>query len=202
MIKYMQTNILDMIEYAGEDNCKNILSTFVCPINPDVEDFISNKAIQFAKQKIAISYLVFVEYKNKKHLAGYYTLANKFICVNNSSLSNSMKRKISKFSQYDPSSDRFMMPMPLIAQLGKNFNKSLPIKIIGSDLLDMALQRVLEIEHLIGGKTVYIECNNEPNLFKFYSTANFFEFDKRIRNTNTSKDTDNILIQMLRYFNH
>lgn len=33
MIKYMQTNILDMIEYAGEDNCKNILSTFVCPIN-------------------------------------------------------------------------------------------------------------------------------------------------------------------------
>ena len=37
MINYMQTNILDMLEYVGEDNCKNILSTFVCPLNSDVE---------------------------------------------------------------------------------------------------------------------------------------------------------------------
>ena len=52
MINYMQTNILDMIEYVGEDNCQKILSAFVCPLNPDVEDFIQTKAIQFAKQKI------------------------------------------------------------------------------------------------------------------------------------------------------
>ena len=31
------------------------------------------------------------------------------------------------------------------------------MKIAGADLLEMALERVLEIEHLIGGKTVYIE---------------------------------------------
>ena len=33
MINYMQTNILDMLEYVGEDNCKNSLSSFVCPVN-------------------------------------------------------------------------------------------------------------------------------------------------------------------------
>ena len=28
MINYMQTNILDMLEFVGEDNCKKILSSF------------------------------------------------------------------------------------------------------------------------------------------------------------------------------
>lgn len=202
MINYMQTNILDMLEYIGEDNCQKILSTFVCPLNPDVEDFIHAKAIPFAKQKIAISYLVFTEQNNQRYFVGYYTLANKFICVNNSSLSRTMQKKISKFSQYDPASDRFLVSMPLIAQLGKNFNTTLPIQMAGADLLEMALERVLEVEHLIGGKTVYIECNNQPKLFDFYSATGFFPFDERIRQTDDPNDNDNVLIQMLKYFNH
>lgn len=28
MTNYMQTNVLDMLEYVGEDNCQKILSTF------------------------------------------------------------------------------------------------------------------------------------------------------------------------------
>lgn len=92
--------------------------------------------------------------------------------------------------------------MPLIAQLGKNFSPALPFKMAGADLLEMALERVLEIEHLIGGKTVYIECNNQPNLFDYYSAAGFFQFDIRIRQTDDPNDTDHVLIQMLKYFNH
>ena len=202
MINYMQTNILDMLEYVGEDNCKNILSTFVCPLNPDVEDFIHTKAIEFAKQKIAISYLVFAEQDNHKYFVGYYTLANKFVCVNSSSLSKTMQKKIGKFSQYDQSSDRFMVPMPLIAQLGKNFNDTLPTQMAGADLLEMAMERVLEVEHLVGGKTVYIECNNQPKLFDFYSSTGFFPFDERTRQTDDPNDKDTVLVQMLKYFNH
>ena len=87
MINYMQTNILDMLEYVGEDNCKKILSSFICPLNLDVEDFIHTKAIEFAKQRIAVSYLVFAEQEGHTYFVGYYTLANKFVCVNSSSLS-------------------------------------------------------------------------------------------------------------------
>lgn len=61
MINYIPINILDMLEYVGEDSCQHILSSFVCPLNPDVEDFIHTKAILFAKQRIAVSYLVFAE---------------------------------------------------------------------------------------------------------------------------------------------
>lgn len=202
MINYVQMNILDMLATIGENTCQSILSSFVCPLNPDVEDFIHTKAIPFAKQRIAISYLVFAEQNGQNYFMGYYTLANKFVCVNSSALSKTMQKKIAKFSQYDPASERFMVSMPLIAQLGKNFNPALPIKMAGSDLLEMALERVLEIEHLIGGKTVYIECNNQPKLFDFYSATGFIPFDERIRQTDDVDDNDRVLVQMLKYFNH
>lgn len=202
MMNYIQANVLDILENVGEDNCQKILSSFICPLNLDVEDFIRTKAIPFAKQKIAISYLIFVEQDNQKYFVGYYTLANKFVCVNSSSLSKTMQKKINKFSQYDPESHRFMISMPLIAQLGKNFSTTLPVKMPGTDLLEMALERVLEIEHLIGGKTAYIECNNHPKLFDFYSTTGFFPFDERVRQISEPNNADDVLVQMLKYFNH
>lgn len=67
---------------------------------------------------------------------------------------------------------------------------------------EMALERVLEVEHLAGGKTVYIECNNQPKLFDFYSSTGFFPFNKRTRQTDDANDTNTVLIQMLKYFNN
>ena len=131
---------------------------------------------------------------------GTYTLANKFVSIAGAHLSKTLQKKIAKFSQYDDSLGRFMVSMPLIAQLGRNFNPNLPLSIAGSDLLSMALQRVLDVEYLIGGKTVYIECSNQPKLFDFYSAAGFLAFDKRAKQG--SVDEDDVLVQMLKYFNH
>lgn len=58
MTDIRQTNILDMIELYGEEKCSKILSSFMCPLNQDVEDYLHNKAIPFAKQKVAITYIV------------------------------------------------------------------------------------------------------------------------------------------------
>lgn len=201
MIQHIkQINILDMMKMYGEDSCKTVLSTFMCPLNLDVEDFIHNKAVEFARQRIAITFLVFKETETNSAFVGYYTLANKFVSIASAHLSKTLQKKISKFSQYDDSLERFMVSMPLIAQLGRNFNSDLPFSIAGADLLFMALQRVLDVEYLIGGKTVYIECNNQPKLFDFYSASGFFAFDKR--NKQGSVDENDVLIQMLKYFNH
>ncbi|MCM1146140.1 MAG: N-acetyltransferase [Lachnoclostridium sp.] len=189
-----------MMKAYGENSCKEVLSTFMCPLNLDVEDFIHNKAIPFARQRIAVTFLVFKQAENGSAFVGYYTLANKFVSIAGAHLSKTLQKKIAKFSQYDDSLDRFMVSMPLIAQLGKNFNPNLPFGISGEDLLSMALQRVVDIEYLIGGKTVYIECNNQPKLFDFYATAGFFVFDKR--NKQGSTDEKDVLVQMLKYFNH
>ncbi|MDE6635739.1 MAG: N-acetyltransferase [Lachnospiraceae bacterium] len=195
-----QINILDMLDMYGEDSCKEILSTFICPLNIDVADFIHNKAIEFAKQRIAITFLVFRETEKGNVLTGYYTLANKFVAVSADMLSKTLKKRITKFSQYDAVLDRYLISMPLIAQLGKNYsNTAKEYPISGSDLLDLACQNIKKVQHIIGGKTTYIECASNLKLCEFYSTHDFVPFGKRERENNELADNP-VLVQMLRYF--
>lgn len=178
-MKCFQINILDLISQVGEDVCKDILSSFYCPLNKDIENFIKEKAISFAKQQIAITYLVFKKESYDLTFVGYYTLTNKSIFINKDALSNSIARKILKFGQHDQNSSRFMLPMPLIAQLGKNFSLPPNVKISGSELLRMALAKVAEIQYSLGGKTTYIECSNEKKLADFYSSNGFFLLEEQ-----------------------
>ena len=43
-------NILDLIDVIGEDETKNILSVFICQKNPEIENFVRNSAVDFAKR--------------------------------------------------------------------------------------------------------------------------------------------------------
>lgn len=94
-------NILDMMKMYGEDSCRAVLSTFMCLLNLDVEYFIHNKAMEFARQWIAITFIVFKETESGSALVGYYTLANKFVSISCTHLSKTLHKKIAKFSQYD-----------------------------------------------------------------------------------------------------
>lgn len=58
MISYTVQNIIDLMESLGEEAVTNILSGFFCPINPEIESFVRNKSIDFAKRKISITYLM------------------------------------------------------------------------------------------------------------------------------------------------
>jgi len=65
MTGYIQVNLKDMINNLGEDKVKDILSNFSCPLNKDVELFLKHKSIEFSKQGIAVTYLVFTSYKKE-----------------------------------------------------------------------------------------------------------------------------------------
>lgn len=91
-MKYSQVSIMDMVNEVGEDKTKNILSHFSCPLNQDVEDFLRNKAIVFAQQKIAMTFLIYASDDKRKGMVGYFTLANKFVAVTDEGkLSNGLK---------------------------------------------------------------------------------------------------------------
>lgn len=47
MTEYIQINLIDIIENKGEPFAKEILSSFLCPQNIDIEDFLKKKAISF-----------------------------------------------------------------------------------------------------------------------------------------------------------
>ena len=195
---YIELNLSEMLGTYGEDKLRIILSRFMCPQNADVENFIQTKAIEFSKQKVAMTYLVFSN-SEPPELVGYFTLANKFVSINGNVLSKTLQKRILKFSQYDGELDRYLVSMPLIAQLGRNFNSSLSASIPGKELLTMACQKVQEAQFIIGGRTVYIECASNPNLYDFYTSLQFVQFGQRDRDSDEISESP-ILVQMLKYF--
>ena len=54
---YVELNLLEMLDTYGEEKLQAILSRFMCPQNTDVENFIQTKAIGFARQRLAMTYL-------------------------------------------------------------------------------------------------------------------------------------------------
>lgn len=197
MTNYVQMNILELLAVYEEQQLQSILSHFICPKKLDVEDFIHNKAIEFAKQRIAITYLIFSN-SNPPQLLGYFTLANKFVSIVEDALSKTLRKRIQKFAQYDSDLQRYFISMPLIAQLGKNFSPSITTPLPGKDLLNMACTKVQEAQAIIGGKTVYIECANNPKLFTFYSSFQFTQFGQRTREKDELSESPT-LVQMLKY---
>lgn len=89
MTGYRVVNLNLLVEELGEDTAKRILSDFSCPMNADVEFFLSQKAIDFAKQGWAQTHLIFASFKNQWVLVGFFALANKYIRISAKSLGKS-----------------------------------------------------------------------------------------------------------------
>lgn len=58
MNQYTVMNILDLIDSVGENEVQKGLSDFLCPQNVEIENFIRNNAIDFAKRKCYHSQLI------------------------------------------------------------------------------------------------------------------------------------------------
>lgn len=200
MTGYRVVNLGALIEELGEDAAKRILSNFSCPINPDVEYFLSAKAIEFAKQGWAQTHLVFASYKKEIVLVGYFALANKTICVPGKNLSNGLKKRIAKFATYDSSLKSYILSAPLIAQLGKNFTNGYNTLITGDELLNEACNKISRIQFELGGRFAYLECEDKLKLTEFYSRNGFCNFDTRnLDKDETDKLDGSYLVQMLKY---
>lgn len=200
MSGYIGINLKEIIEQIGEVETKSILSDFSCPLNPDIENFLKNSAIEFSKQGISSTYLVMTPYQKKYVLVGYYTLANKFFCIDKEAFpSKRLCSRISKFAQYDSTLKRYTLSAPLICQLGKNFTNSYNNLITGDELLKLALDKVKDVHTIIGGKIVYLECENKQKLTSFYSDNGFVSFGKRYLDHDEADVSGNHLIQMLKY---
>lgn len=200
MTGYILVNLRELIEQLGEDKTKIILPNFICPQNKDVDDFLKFKSMEFSKQGIAITYLVFAPHKGENALVGYFTLATKVMMVYRTSLSKTLRKRITKFALYDEDFKRYVFPAPLIGQLSKNFLNGYDKLITGDELLKLACDKVKAIQGEIGGRVVYLECEDNPKLIDFYSSNGFVQFGKR------KLDRDEVglmegeyLIQLLKY---
>lgn len=186
---FEQMRLNDLLIAIGEKKTKEFLSTFICPLNKDVEEFLKFKAIEFAKQGIGITYIVVASYKERPILVGYYTIANKHITLDPNNMSKAIKKKITRFAVYDKNIKKYIMTAPLIGQLGKNYSSVTKELITGNELLKMACDRVEDVQKAIGGRMVYLECEDHVRLKEFYENYGFVCFGKRV----LDKDEEDII---------
>ncbi len=199
MTGYKLVNLKIMLEALGEEQTKQLLSNFSCPLNEDVESFLRRKAIEFSKQGFSQTHLVYASYKGQPEIAGYFTLANKYITVQGERLSKTLRKRISKFSVYDSRIRAYCLSAPLIAQLGKNYANGFDSLITGDELLKLACDKVSKIQSDLGGKFAYLECEDKPKLLQFYAENGFCEFDRRQLDRDETGLQGDYLVQLLKY---
>ena len=177
----LETNrylVINIRRYLNSDNPKlgesrllQVLSGFSCLRNPDVERFLKKSSVEFTKKNQSVTYLVFDI--SSMVLVGYFTLALKPLTVRGETVSNTVKKKLLRVSEWDEKSDTYTMSAYLIAQLGKNFTNGADKKITGEELLALAWDKIKEIQYLGGGVETFLEAENEEKLLSFYRDNRF-----------------------------
>lgn len=152
MRQFDTINILDMLGAIGEAELQQCLSDFSCPINPEIEQFVVNNAIEFAKKKLAVTY--FVVNENGKIVA-VFTLAHKAVEIGSANLSNSKRKKISRYAILDSESDNYTVSAFLIAQFGKNYAVDEGKGINGNELMDLTLKFWRRFSTILAGESYF-----------------------------------------------
>lgn len=199
ILSYQIISLNKLLEaYNDEEKVQEILNKFECINNTDVEKFLYEKAILFDKQSFSKTHLVYTSYKNEMVLVGYFTLANKnFVVKNSTRISKTQKRKVAKFGQYNDELKQYVITAPLIGQLGKN-DKYREL-ITGDVLLKYACDEVRKVHAVVGGKYVYLECEDNEKLLDFYKRNGFVIFGRRELERDEQDDiSGRYLVQLLK----
>ncbi|MGN0422850.1 MAG: N-acetyltransferase [Lachnospiraceae bacterium] len=178
---FVQFNLSDLLDQLGEDAVKDILSSFSCPLNADVENFLKYKAIEFSKRGFSKTHIVYWQTADgkEKEFVGYYTIASKFISIERSAVNSKEARKLREHGIFNEKTNEYTIAAPLIAQLGKNYANGNDTLIKGDDLLQLAMEKVRKVQNEVGGRFAYLECEEKEKLMKFYERNRFKLFGKR-----------------------
>lgn len=199
---YLQVPLKKLLEISGEDRVKSILSSFSCPQNKDVTGYLKRSAIELEKHDVSRTHLVYTDFKGESVLVGYYTLTLKSLCVHHKCISAGMRKRLNRFGASDPDRKSHVIPCPLIAQLSKNFTNGYNALISGDELLHMALVDVKRTQEIIGGKFVYVECEDKDRLVDFYKANGFVVFGQRPLDHDEIEDIQGqYYLQLLKYNN-
>lgn len=137
--------------------------------------------------------------KTEKYLVGYFAIAPKYIRVLKDSVSNNLSKKLNKHGNYNSDTKDYIVVAPLIGQLGKNYTDGNDFLIYGSDLLQMAIEKVKEVQKEIGGRFVFLECEDKTKLINFYQENGFTECGKRKKDRDEVGVDGEYLIQLIKY---
>ena len=190
-------------EYSEEDVLKDILFLFESKdckgthSSKDIESFLhnKNKAINFENQGISRTYLVFYTEEEFIYLAGYFSIANKDLQISENNFNRIEKTKQRMFQEFGYESDKknFISSAILLGQFGKNYNVPKGLEnhqvVNGDEIMASAIEIIKEAYKIIGGKVLYLECEDHEKLTGFYERHGFAKLD-------VQRQDDELLIYM------
>ena len=185
-------NILDGLETLGEEAMRADLSSFVSAKNPEIEDFLREKAIEFAKRKISITYLITDVADGA--ILGYFTLTHKSVILNGEGLSRTFQKRLAMFSRLDRDTGNYVVSAFLLSKLGKNYAIEENRRISGKTMMKLVNDVLLDVQRRIGGGVLYLDCEDTLKLKNFYKGENFKEFADRF-----SLEDERKYIQFMRF---
>lgn len=199
--QYFSINIRAFLDkekptYIGEDSLYDLLSSFSCPENPDVEHFLLHNAIEFTKKDQSVTYLVFSA--DEAAFVGFYSLSLKPITISAANISKTIAKKLSRVSILDETTQSYTSAAYLIAQLGKNYSLTKEKQIPGTILLGFALETISDLQYSIGGVMEFLECEDNEFLLNFYTQNHFKPFGIRFTVPTPGKEP-NCLHQLLKF---
>lgn len=116
---YAVVNILDYMELIGEESVVDVLSSFSCPKNKEIENFVRNNAVEFAKRKMSITYLLLDEYSR---VLAIFAITHKAVQIWGKNLSSTLQKKIQRYAQKNEKTDEYALSAFLIGQFGKKLS--------------------------------------------------------------------------------
>ena len=185
-------NILDMISHNGEAETLEDISTFECPMNSEVVIYLKKNAIDFAKKKLSVTYLV--SDSTDGEIVGYFTLAHKVIEVRKGSISSKIEKRMSRFAPFDETNKSYTFSSFLLAQFSKNYAVDDGKRIDGCTLMDLADEVMRDVQHKVGGGYIYLDVlSKNDGVVKFYKdNYGYHEFNKRVSSADGNEYTQMI----------
>lgn len=184
MKEFHIVNIQDLLLEMSQENLTLLLQDFRSPKNFEIESFLHNKAIDFVRRKLAVTYVV-LDYDGE--LAAYFTLAHKAIDFSAAGMSQSTKKKIERYSKFNSGSNSYSVSAFLLAQFGKNDSYVQKHSLSGNELMDFVHEVIISIQYMIGGGVLYLECEDNAFLLDFYQNKHncFHLFGERESDSGT-----------------
>lgn len=152
--------------------------------NPEVEQFLRQHAVQAMRLCTAATYLVVSGERNAFDILGYFAIATKILTLKKTALSKTEARILGRFSNLDEKTDSYKLPAILIAQFSRNFHTQ-SSSIPGAELMSIAQKKIRDILRSTSGKTVFLECEQDEKLLRFYADNGFQPLGSTVRTKNS-----------------
>lgn len=181
-------SLTDLLRSGQEEEAiKKLLfsfSTIKIQHNPgaeDVEQFLHTKAIQFEKMDLSRTYLVTSTYQRKPYLAGYFSISPRPLIIprkNFQKISSTYQKRLMGVGHRTQQSS-YEIKGFLLGQLGKNYSDIAKKagNLSGADLLQLAYMKVQEAYRIVGGRILYLECEDHDKVKEFYMRNGFKELE-------------------------